>query len=160
MAYTKRQFIEAAFEEIGLASYVYDLEPEQLNGALTRLDAMLATWNTQGIRLGYPIPSSPENSNLDDDSNVPDTANEAIILGLAIRLAPGFGKVVSRDTKVSFKSAYVNLLNFTTEVPEMQFPSSLPRGQGAKAYQSESNTFFNTPLDPIDAGKDGELEFN
>jgi hypothetical protein len=54
MGYTKRQFISAAFEEIGLASYVFDLQPEQLQSALRRLDAMMADWNAKGIRLGYP----------------------------------------------------------------------------------------------------------
>ncbi len=159
MAYTKQQFIEAAFEELGLADYVFDLGPEQLQVALRRLDSMLASWNIKGVRLGYPLPASPGDSALDQDSNVPDAANEAIILGLAIRLAPGLGKPVQRETKVSFKDAYTGLLNFISTTPKMQFPSSLPRGQGAKSYQSESNTFFNTPLDPLDAGKDGELEF-
>jgi hypothetical protein len=42
MGYKKRQFISAAFEEIGLASYVFDLQPEQLESALRRLDAMIA----------------------------------------------------------------------------------------------------------------------
>ena len=33
MSWTKRQYIVDAFEEIGLASYVYDLQPEQLQSA-------------------------------------------------------------------------------------------------------------------------------
>jgi len=51
MAYTKRDIVNRAFEEIGLAAYVYDLAPQQLEGALQRLDAMMATWNGKGIRL-------------------------------------------------------------------------------------------------------------
>ena len=31
MAYTKRDIVEQAFEEIGLASYVFDLQPQQLS---------------------------------------------------------------------------------------------------------------------------------
>ena len=45
MGYTKRQFVTAALEEIGLASYVFDLQPEQLQSALRRLDAMISEWN-------------------------------------------------------------------------------------------------------------------
>jgi hypothetical protein len=45
VAWTKREFVVQAFSEIGLASYVYDLQPEQLQTALNRLDSMLATWN-------------------------------------------------------------------------------------------------------------------
>ena len=42
MGYTKRQFILAAFEEIGLAAYTFDLQPDQLESARRRLDAMIA----------------------------------------------------------------------------------------------------------------------
>ena len=56
MGYTKEQFVIGGFEEIGFASYAYDLQPEQLNTALRRLDAMLAEWYGKGIRIGYPMP--------------------------------------------------------------------------------------------------------
>jgi hypothetical protein len=74
MGYSKRQFVYAAFEEIGLASYVFDLQPEQLESARRRLDAMMADWNGKGIRLGYPIPSSPQDGSIDEQTNVPDSA--------------------------------------------------------------------------------------
>ena len=88
MGWTRRQFVEQAFEEIGYASYVYDLEPEQLESAGRRLDAMVASWNGKGIRLGYPLPSSPELASLDTETEVPDYANEAIYTNLAVKLAP------------------------------------------------------------------------
>ena len=106
MAWTKREFVVAAFGEIGLASYVFDLTPEQLQAALVRLDSMMATWNGQGIRLGYPLPSTPGASSLDDATNVPDSANETIFQNLGIRVAPGYGKSVSPDTKVSAMKGY------------------------------------------------------
>ena len=31
MGWTKREYVEQAFEEIGLASYVFDLTPEQFD---------------------------------------------------------------------------------------------------------------------------------
>ena len=66
MGYSKRQFVAAAFEEIGLASYVFDLQTEQLQSAMRRIDAMMADWNGKGIRLGYPLPGSPQDSDLDE----------------------------------------------------------------------------------------------
>lgn len=74
MGWTKRQLITQAFEEIGLAAYVFDLTPEQLQSALRRMDAMVAGWNSNGVRIGYPLPSSPDSSNIDADSGVPDFA--------------------------------------------------------------------------------------
>jgi len=113
MGYTKRQFISAAFEEIGLASYVFDLQPEQLESALRRLDAMMADWNAKGIRLGYPLPSSPQDSTLDEETLVPDSAYEAIICSLGIRLAPSFGKQVMIETKLLL--ALMGLSNITKD---------------------------------------------
>jgi len=64
MSWTKRQFITQAFEEIGLAAYVFDLTAEQLDSALRRMDSMVAGWNANGVRIGYPLPGSPEDSDL------------------------------------------------------------------------------------------------
>jgi len=42
MGYSKRHFVAAAFDEIGLASYVVDLQPEQPQSAMRRIDARMA----------------------------------------------------------------------------------------------------------------------
>jgi hypothetical protein len=159
MGYTKRQFVSSAFEEIGLAEYVFDLQPEQLEGALRRLDSMMAEWNAMGIRLGYSMPSSPQDSDLDSETNVPDSAWEAIITNLAIRIAPGYGKTVSPDTKVSAKGAFNVLLQRATFPLEQQLPSTMPTGQGNKPWRWD-NPFVPIPADPLDAGPDGPFEWS
>lgn len=159
MGWTKRQFVTQAFEEIGLAAYVFDLTPEQLDSALRRLDSMVASWNAKGIRLGYPISSSPQSSNLDEETNVPDSANEAIYLNLGIRIAPSFGKVVSPETKSSAKSAYDTLLSLAAMPPEMQLPGTMPSGAGNKPWNID-NPFIEGPTSPLLAGEDGAIEFN
>jgi hypothetical protein len=156
MGYTKRQFVEEAFAEIGMASYVFDLQPQQLEGALRRLDSMLATWNGKGIRIGYPLPSRPEDSDLDTETLVPDAANEAIITNLAVRIAPQYGKTPSIDTKTAAKQSYDMLLSRAAMPMEMQLPASMPRGAGAKAYD---DPFVDNPEEPLLAGRDGPLEF-
>ena len=159
MGYTKRQFITGAFEEIGLADYVFDLQPEQLQSAVRRLDSMMMEWNAQGIRLGYPIASSPQDSDLDTETNTPDSAWEAVITNLAIRIAPGYGKAVSPDTKVSAKGAYNILLQRATYPLEQQLPSTMPIGQGNKPWRWD-NPYVNRPADPVDAGPDGPFEWS
>lgn len=162
MGWTKRQYVEQAFEEIGLAAYVFDLTPEQLQSALRRLDSMMAGWNANGIRIGWPIPSTADGSDIDVDAKAPDVANEAIYLNLAVRLAPGFGKTLSPDLKPSADAAYSNLLNQTSApTPERQFPNTLPRGAGTKPWRSfNSNQFVATPKDPLQAGEDNEINFD
>lgn len=159
MSWTKRQFVDAAFAEVGYASYAFDLDPEQLQEALRRLDAMLATWNGQGIRLGYLIPSSPEDSSLDDESGVPDSANEAVYSNLAIRVAPIIGKIVSQETRSTARAAYQVLLSRAAMPEEQQLPGSMPAGAGNKPWRTQ-NPFLQPPTDPLLAGEDGEIEFD
>jgi hypothetical protein len=160
MGYSKRQFVTAAFEEIGLASYVFDLQPEQLQSALGRLDAMMAEWNGKGIRLGYPIPGSPQFSDLDEPSEVPDSANEAIITNLAIKIAPSYGKQLMAETKLTAKTGYNTLLSRATMPNEMQLPGTMPSGAGNKPWRTYDNPFLQKPVDPVLAGQDGPFEFN
>jgi hypothetical protein len=160
MGYSKRQFVMAAFEEIGLASYAFDLQPQQLESALRRLDAMLASWNALGVRLGYPIPSSPQFSDIDAASEVPDSANEAIITNLAVKLSPSYGKQLMPETKATAKETYNTLLSRAAMPPEQQLPGTLPAGAGNKPWRIADDPFLNRPIDSILAGNDGQIDFN
>jgi len=159
MAYTKRDIVNQAFEEIGLASYVFDLQPQQLDSALRRLDMMMATWNGKGIRLGYPLPSSPTDSDLDQEVGVPDNAFEAMYLNLAIRISGGFGKTVSPDTKAAAQRAYNEVVANLTLPIEMQLGNeTIPAGAGNKGWRYYNNPFLREPQDPITVGSDGILD--
>lgn len=159
MGYTKRQFVEGAFEEIGMANYVFDLQPEQLQSALRRLDAMMMEWNAQGIRLGYPIASSPQDSDLSTETGTPDSAWEAVITNLAIRIAPGYGKDVRPETKTVAKNTFNTLLQRATFPLEKQLPETMPIGQGNKPWRWD-NPYAPPPADPVDAGPDGPIEWS
>ena len=156
MGYSKRQFVAAAFEEIGLASYVFDLQPEQLQSAMRRLDAMMADWNGKGIQLGYPLPGSPQDSDLDEPSEVPDSANQAIITNLAIRIAPSYGKVVMLETKAVAKDSYNTLLSRAAMPPEQQLPGTMPSGAGNKTTVADS--FMPKPADRLTTGTGDTLD--
>lgn len=159
MGWTKRQFVEAAFEEIGYATYSYDLQPEQLQSALRRLEALMATWNGRGIRIGYPLSSNPDIANLDDITQVPDASNEAIYANLALRVAPMVGKTASPETKAGARSAYLQLLSRCTKPNEMQMPESMPAGAGNKPWRTDT-PFLQAPDDNLDAGNDSIIDFN
>lgn len=160
MSWTKKQFITQAFEELGIAAYIYDLQPEQLQSALRRLDSMMASWNALGIRIGYPLADSPNASDINDVTSVPDGANEAIYNNLAIRIAPSVGKVVSMDTKMAAKAAYNSLLHTTAFPAEMRLPETMPLGAGNKPQQhGNDNPFIQNTDVPLQAGQDSFLNF-
>ena len=147
MSWTKRQLVNQAFDIIGMSSYAYDLQPEQLQSAMRQLDTMMATWYNRGVQLGYPIPTSPEDADLDTESNVPDRANEAIYTNLAIRIAPNYGKQVMRELKQAAFYAYQGVLSIASLPNEMQYPETLPKGSGNKPYRWREE-FFPIPYGP------------
>jgi hypothetical protein len=157
MGYSKQQFVTAAFEEIGMASYVFDLAPQDLQSALRRLDAMMAEWNAKGIRLAYPLPGSPQDASLTEPSNVPDSANEAIITNLAMRLSPSFGKIPSPMTLSTAKAGYNTLLSRAAMPGEQQLPGTMPAGAGWKTWRWGRGPFVDAPKDPVAVGGDSKL---
>lgn len=148
MSWTKRQIVRQAFSVIGLADYDFDLQPEQLQNALYLLDGMMATWNAKGIPLSYPLPTSPEESDLDDESNIPDRANEAVYLNLANRIATTLGKTTTAELKAAAWYAYNNLLSWAMQPQEMSLPHTMPRGQGNKPYRNDGDNFLDRQADP------------
>lgn len=159
MSWTKREIVTNAFEEVGLASYAFDLQPEQLQAGLRRLDNMMATWNSQGIRIGYPLSDSPAGSSLDQDSNVTDEAIEAIVGNLAVRIAPILGKTVSPDTKATARKAYIALLSRRSTIPEMlNDASAIPSGAGNKYWRITGDPFLAQEERGLTVGPDAALD--
>lgn len=160
MGWTKRQLISQAFDEIGLAGYVFDLSPDQLNSALLKLDSMMAQWTAKNIRLGYPLATSPQNSDIDTDTAVPLEAVEAVYTNLAMRIAASFGKTVSMETKQYAKISYDTLLSAAAFPRQQQMPGTMPAGAGNKPWRDRENPFLRQPDDnPLAVEGNGQLDF-
>lgn len=132
MSYTKRQCVQAALSEIGLATYAFDLSADQIEQALWRLDAMLGEWNARGIRLGYPLPANPNNSDATADSGIPDSSYEAVITNLALKLAPSYGKTVGNETRATARQSLNTLYALSAKPKEMRI-QDIPMGAGHKS---------------------------
>lgn len=158
MGWTKRQFVEQAFSEIGLAGYVFDLQPEQLQTVLRQLDSMMATWNGKGIKVGYPLSTTPGGSDLDEETSVSMENNEAIYLNLAIRIASSFGKTPSPETKSSAKMAFDAIALIAAIPAEQQFPGTTPAGAGNKPWRRYDDSFLRRPdTHPLDTQEGDQL---
>jgi len=158
MSWTKRQLCEEAFAELALAGYSFDLQPEEMQRALRRLDSMMATWDAKGIRVGYRLPASPDASDPDEDSGLPDTAAETVYLHLALRLAPGEGKQISQDTRRAARDGYEALLFEAARPRQQQFPHTMPLGAGNKPGLT-GRTFMPAPdTNPLQVADGGSLD--
>jgi len=134
MGYTKRQFVEGAAEEIGMAQYIYDSPPEFLNAWGLRLDAMMEQWNGMVIRLAYPVSASPDDFDLDQATSVPNWANIGIICNLALQIAAMQGKIVRPETKINAFNGYNTIVGRSAMPPQMQLPGTMPAGAGNRGW--------------------------
>lgn len=154
MAWTKLQLVTAALDEIGVS----DPDPGQLSKALQRLDALMATWEANGIGIGYALPPDPSASSVNDPSGIPDTAAETVFCSLAIRLAPSYGKTVSAETRQAARQGYDALLLAAAQPQEMQYGAQMPMGAGNKAWRGTGRPFYPQPdTSPLDTAQGGDL---
>lgn len=152
MSWKKRQYIEQAFGAMGLASYVYDLQPEQWRTALNTLDRMMALWDTKGMRVGYPLPSNPDDSQLSDLCECPDIANAAIVPNLAVLLCPEYGKTAALELSSAARDTRVTLAGYCAQPGEIAWGRNIPSGAGnghSNIYLAQDN--------PIATGSDSNL---
>lgn len=149
---TKREIVLDAYSEVGIAEYNFDLSPEELNTARKRLDRMMAQWETK-VAMGYFMPANPNDSDLDDESGLPDGAVLAASLNLAVQLAPGLGKTVTMQTMIAAKNAYNSVLAQFSQIPRLRYPNNLPVGSGNKPLPNMDG-FFN-PNQQITTSQNG-----
>lgn len=153
--FTKREFVNAAFDEIGCADLV---DAPRFIRAVQRLDAMMADWNGRGIRIGYYLEDFTT-TDPEAQSGVPDWANRAIILNLAIEVAPSVGRQPMQSTVTGASIALSTVNARTTSIPLMQMPGTMPAGQGNRRNGLFS-PFLDPPADLIAVGDDGILDFD
>lgn len=133
---TKRQLVEVAFEEAGLAGYEFDATPEEQATVLRRLDALMLEWAGPGanLRIGYNFPQTIGGSDLDDASGVPDFAFNAVAVSLALRTYPAIGKSMSPETRVALATGMNAIRAACAVLPERSLPTNTLRGAGAKPF--------------------------
>jgi len=135
MGWTKQQLIDQAFSELARAGYVFDLGADVREDALRQLDTMMATWSDVGISIGYLLPDSPDDSNIDDDAGIPQTAVRPVYMNLAVTLAAGRGKALTPQTLAAAQSGYNTLLGAAV-TPTAGQSSGLPLiGAGNKPWR-------------------------
>ncbi len=132
MSWTKRQIIEKAFSELGLASYAFDLSADEMQDVLLTLDTMMAEWIARGIVFdpAYPVTVNPGGGDIADETNAPNEAVRPMYTNLALLIAPSFGKTPSPQTRESAKTGY-SLLAQSIKVPCIRMTGMI-KGSGSK----------------------------
>lgn len=159
MALTKQFFIEKAFNEIGLASYVFDMQPEDWQAALSTANGLFGAWMGDGILLGnWPIYDDPDEDWIGSPVQIPYTNWMAMWTNLGIALAPNVGKSPEGPTIALARLMYRTLLNRRVVIPEMKRPSTMPIGAGWN--RSPKDRQFYYPAAQLDDGAGNSLDLN
>ena len=76
-----------------------------------------------------------------------------------MRLAPGYGKTPSPDTKSLASTAYKTLLGQAAQPVPMQIDNmAVPAGAGYKYWRGTMNPFLDPPTNRLAEGDDGYLD--
>ena len=146
--WTKRQIIDAAFTEIGMGQYVFDVQPEELTDALLKLDSLMAEWIGEGIVVGYVPVDNPATIELDGDSDIPANLVRPVIDNLAVNIAPMFGKQPSPITLKNARKGYSIALGTIPTPFKRQNVTAVPAGSG---YRNNYSGRYVESLPPDEA---------
>lgn len=156
--WTKAQIVADAFAEIALAGHVWDIEPDEQQQGLRRLEMMLGNWEGRGITLGYSFSGTPGAIDADVDSGLPDAAVETVVINLARRIASGYGKQLTQQQQQDARDSFAVLLRQAAFPPQVQLPGSMPRGTGLKPWR-RNRPFVPLPSNsPLSVGDGGDLD--
>lgn len=143
----KGEIISQAFAELAIAEYEFDVSPEEKQAALVRLDAMMASWDAEGLSVPYAFAADSGTGSLDDESGLPQIANEAAYTELAIRTAASKGKVAPVTLRASAARAKAALSSAIVRgrMQQQQLSSWTPRGAGQKPWRQTQQPFLSPP---------------
>ena len=124
---TKKDVINMALAQIGIASYEFDVTPDEYNIALKMLDAMFSTWAGLGFWAGY---LQCYDGDITEPMYIPDVYFEAAYTNLAIRLAPSYGTIPSPQLAAVANQSYSMLMQQAAMIPVQVFGPTTPVGSG------------------------------
>ena len=134
--------INDAFDDLEVKSAEVDLTDAELAIGIRRLNRMMVSLASVGIDVGYTKAIT-----IDDEFTAPDWFEDMAITSLAIRLASGFGIMVSQSLAINAKIAAQTALIRLSGMDAPSFPNTLPLGSGN--YQGDNTKFFVGDADTL-----------
>lgn len=133
--------VEDALRQIGAHSLAAPADAESLAVGFRNLNAMLHQWLSRNIKLGV----SPLEA-VGDELHEPADSSYAITTNLAVILAPNFDNgrnVISPTLRATASTSFQIIKNLYLDftVPDKVVSATLPRGQGARLFFTDSIFF-------------------
>lgn len=149
---TAGTLIGDALQEILVQASEQPIQANEAGNAIRYLNRMMASWQGEGINLGYtPITS------LGDLVTIPETANDGVMLGLSLKLAPQYDIQISQQQFQNAKEAKDSIRNITIAVGPAPYPSTLPVGSGNEDTGWNNIHFYDEEQNSILAETTGQI---
>jgi hypothetical protein len=144
----KRQIVEMAYSKCALAGYEFGRTPEEVNDALSELNAMMLEWPFS--MLGYVQPAYGVGDG-EEQSGIPPETQAAVATQLALRLAPNMGKTLSPEAQVSVSRslALLHAHPLVVSIPTQPLQAHTPRGLGSRGVLNVIDPFIEETFDDV-----------
>jgi hypothetical protein len=137
MTATKNDLILSAFEEIRISGITVNPTPADNTLGLRHLETMMAQLEARNICVGYNFEDTP---NLNSLSNVDRAYWYPVIMLLADRLLPSFGKAASPEFYRNKSGAQAFLSAVCAKKVQVPYPSRMPKAPGPNFYTASDPT--------------------
>jgi len=134
---TAEVLIDDAFNNLEIKIGENALSAAEMALGMRYLNRMMVTWASNGINIGFAKVSVKT-----DETEIPDYAEEAVIYGLSVRLAPGFGVAVTQALGMAAGASLKALELRAINLHETEFPNTLPIGGGNRINAGTNTRFF------------------
>jgi hypothetical protein len=131
MSATKNDLLISAFEEIRISGITVNPTPADKALALRHLETMMAQLEGRNICVGYNFEDTP---NMNSPSNVDRAYWYPIIMLLADRLLPSFGKVATPEFARNRSGAQSYLSSVCAKLHPVPHSSRMPKAPGPYFY--------------------------
>lgn len=123
----KGDIINDAFSQLRISGLTLHASAEDVALALSRLENMVAEWESSNIGLGYTFEDEPS---ANTPHNIPRWAWHGVAASLALRLVVDFGKEPSQMLLAQASQGASSICARTSIVRPVQAPTRMPLGRG------------------------------
>jgi len=150
---TAQSVIDDTLQEILVSASEQDIESVDFATALRYLNRMMATFDAEGIALGYT-----QVTKASDPITIPMGAIEGLIFNLALRLTTSYDIPVAGTLAMNARESKAAMRNLSVFIQPTAFPCTLPIGSGNE-YDNTFNPghFYGCTEDELTTEQGGSI---
>lgn len=154
---TKRDIVQSAFTESGIAPHVFQLQGGDIAFGLQLLEAYVLHLDASGIETEWEFDNDPLNVDGDAVVNCAPHLIVALVPQLAIDLCAAFGKTPTPTTMIRANRAKTDLFGMTAIPDAKKISSLVPLGSGNKPWRQVRTFVRPVPSRKIDVSYTGDV---